>query len=476
MEYDKAGRKSAIGAPLIGDSRINGVVLFLSRKPIQRNRELLEMIAEAGQELGDFIAKFLARESFLAESKKLGAMVEEGTERIRRLQSELLRQRKLEQDILLAAEVQRNLLPTKNPILRGFEFSSAAIPARYISGDFFDYAMSSPSTCDIIIADVSGKGIPAAMMTSAARMIFKVAVDARKNPSELLAEMNRLLYADLERNEMFLTAQCVRLDLDTGEIGYASAGHTEALHFRPSTGECIRLPSTAPPVGILEAMSIGDIPIRTVPGDFFVVYSDGVTEAVDDKEELFGIERLVNMLRDRRDYSAENLVNAILAEVRGFSGDEPMADDLTLIILKTTPRKFQYVAAPVMQNLDPAVAFVRDAALPYGMDFADEIELVASELITNVITHSISRSMDIGLRQEADGIVIDLQYPGESFDPEAGSSTLPDPLEEGGRGIHIVRALVDELKYSYNAIPDGPDKPGFNRWHIVKLAKWEKQR
>lgn len=475
VEYEKAGFRSAIGAPLVGDSRINGVVLFLSRKPIQRNRELLEMIAEAGYEIGDFIAKFLARESFLAESKKLGVMVEEGTERIRTLQSELLRQRKLEQDILLAAEVQRNLLPTKNPVLRGFEFSSAAIPARYISGDFFDYAMSSPSSCDIIIADVSGKGIPAAMMTSAARVIFKVAVDARKNPAELLEELNRLLYADLERNEMFLTAQCIRLDLDTGGIGYASAGHTEALHFRPSTDECVRLPSTAPPVGILEGMKVGDIPIRTVPGDYFVVYSDGVTEAVDENGELFGIERLVNLLRDKRDYSAENLVNALLTEVRAFSGDEPMADDLTLIVLRTTPREYLYRAAPLMENLDSAVAFVRDAALPYGLGFADETELVASELITNVITHSMSPSMEIRLRLDGDGIVIDLQYPGESFEPESGGSTLPGPLEEGGRGIHIVRALVDELKYSYAPVSEGPDSPGFNHWHIVKLARWEKK-
>jgi PAS domain S-box-containing protein len=476
VEYDKAGFKSAIGAPLLGDSRINGVVLFLSRKPIQRNKELLAMIAEAGQELGDFIAKFLARESFLAESKKLGVMVEEGTERIRTLQSELLRQQKLEQDILLAAEVQRNLLPTKNPVLPGFEISSSAIPARYISGDFFDYAMSGPLACDIIIADVSGKGIPAAMMTSAARMIFKVAVDAQKKPSETLREMNRLLYEDLERNEMFLTAQCIKLNLDTGGIAYASAGHTEALHFRPSTGECVRLPSTALPVGILKDMSVDEIQIRTVPGDYFVIYSDGVTEAVDDKGELFGIERFENLLREEQDASAGSLVNALLAEIRGFSGDEPMADDLTLIVLKATPREFRYETAPLMKNLDPAVAYVRAAALPYGAGFADEMELVASELITNVITHSASQNMELRLRQEADRVLFDLQYPGESFDPEAGGMELPDPLEEGGRGIHIVRALVDELQYSYQIVSAGPGSPGLNHWHFVKSAKWGTSR
>lgn len=474
LEYDKAGFKSAIGAPLIGDSRINGVILFLSRKPIQRNSELLEMIAEVGQELGDFITKFHARESFLAESRKLGVMVEEGSERIRTLQSELLQQQKLEQDVLLAAEVQRNLLPIKNPALPGFEFASAAIPARYISGDFYDYAMSGPSTCDIIIADVSGKGIPAAMMTSAARMIFRIAAHAQRNPSALLQEMNKTLYDDLDRTEMFLTAQLIRINLDTGLITYASAGHTEALHFRYSEGRCGQLPSTAPPIGILNDLRPGELRITTKPGDYFVIYSDGVTEAKNDKGELFGVERFMALLSKTKGLSALNLVNTVLTEVRTFSGDEPMADDVTLIILKAISRELRYEAAPLMENLDVAVSFVKEAALPYGQDFADKLELVASELITNVITHSASSEMTICLVQEADRIVFDLQYSGEPFDPDAKGTLLPEPLEEGGRGIRIVRALVDELEYSHEPTPNSPDKLGYNHWHAVKLAEWGK--
>ena len=475
-KYDEAGIKSAIGTVLSDESKIYGVALFMSRRKIQRNRELLDMIATTGSELGNFIAKFKARESLDAQSEKLGAMVEESTAKIRMLQAEVTRQQRLEQDILMAAEIQRALLPLGNPELPGFEFSSAAIPARYISGDFFDFSRPSPALCDIIIADVSGKGIAAAMMTAAARTIFRCADLADTMPARLLAEMNGALYADLERTEMFLTAQLIRVNLDTGAISYASAGHTEALHFRPVSGECIRLPSTAPPIGVIQDADIGQIEIRTRPGDFFVIYSDGVTEAVDAAGELFGMERFVAILYRKTYESAADLAQAILAAVREFSGDTTLSDDLTLVVLRAASRNLRLRLPSLMKNLDSAVAFVRDAALPYGGRNADEMELVASELVTNVITHAHLDSpkvtgndghvMDLEIQLEADRIILDLFYPGERFDPDSSGRDLPDPLKEGGRGIHIVRALADEIEYSHHS--------GMNRWHLVKMAAQEK--
>ncbi|MFZ2636951.1 MAG: SpoIIE family protein phosphatase [Rectinemataceae bacterium] len=490
-EYEDAGLKSAIGCVLVDESKIYGVVLFMSRRRIQRNQELLDMITETGVELGDFIAKFRARESLKTESKKLGAMVEESAARIQALQSEVTRQQRLEQDIMMAAEVQRNLLPIGNPALTGFEFSSAAIPARYISGDFYDFAMPAPSLCDIVIADVSGKGIAAALMTTAARTIFRSTVAADKSPARILERMNDALYADLERSEMFLTAQLIRIDQDRGSIAYASAGHTEALHYRPSSGECIRLPSTAPPIGIMKKIDIGEMEIRIRPGDFFVIYSDGITEAADDEGELFGMERFVDILKRNEYPSAGELVHTVLAEVRAFSGDKALADDLTLIALRATSRDLRLTTASLMANLDPVAAFVRNAALPYGERIADDMELVASELVTNAITHAGStpgrdddgrrtgdgrRIMEIRLRLESDRIVFDLVYPGDPFDPEARERSLPGPLEEGGRGIHIVRALVDELKYSHDRVPS-PESgdSNLNHWHLVKMVTQEKK-
>jgi len=407
--------------------------------------------------------------------------VEEGGAQIRALQAEVARQQRLEQDILMAAEVQRSLLPTENPDIGGFEYSSAAIPARYISGDFYDHIMPSPSLCDIIIADVSGKGIPAAMMTSAARMMFRHAASPDNPPARLLAEMNESLYDDLERTEMFLTAQLIRIDTDRGSIAYASAGHTEALLCRPSSGECLRLPSTAPPIGVMKNADIGQLEIRVRPGDCLVIYSDGITEAVaaEGGGELFGMDRFIDLLGKASGLSAANIVQKVLAAVRDFSGEGSLADDLTLIVLKAKPRDLQYSSPSSMDNLDSAVAFVRDASLAYGEAFADAMELVASELVTNAITHARpdeapgvadgASAMTIHLSLEQDRMIFDIGYPGEAFDAESLGLKLPPPLEEGGRGILIVRALVDELKYEHQ----GKGPANMNRWHIVKIAREE---
>lgn len=438
------------------------------------------MIEETGLELGTFIAKFRARESLRAESEKLGTLVEEDTVRIRELQSEINRQQRIEQDILMAAEVQRNLLPVGTPVLPGFDFSFAAIPARYISGDFYDFSKPSPSLCDIIIADVSGKGLSAAMMTMAARAFFRHDDTVGITPAALLGAMNDALFMDLDHTEMFLTAQLIRIDSGRGIITYASAGHTEAVRFNPSSGECVCFPSTAPPIGILRDIEIGEMEIRTRPGDFFVIYSDGVTEASDESGGLFGMERFVRILRSREFVSSADIVQTVLAEVRSFSGDQPLADDLTLIAIGASQRESRLQIAATMENLDPAVAFVRDAALPYGSKIADDMELVASELVTNVIKHANpesavagnhanaaardTMSMDISLHLESGRIIFDLVYPGPPFSPDTRARTLPDPFQEGGRGIHIVRALVDELEYSSTPM---------NHWHVVKRVSAE---
>jgi len=479
-EYEEAGLKAAIGTVLADESRTYGVIVFISRRSIQRNQELLDMIEETGLELGTFIAKFRARESLRAESEKLGTLVEESTARIRELQSEINRQQRIEQDILMAAEVQRNLLPVGTPVLPGFDFSFAAIPARYISGDFYDFSKPSPSLCDIIIADVSGKGISAAMMTMAARAFFRHDDTVGISPAALLGAMNGALFTDLDHTEMFLTAQLIRIDSGRGIITYASAGHTEAVRFNPSSGECVCFPSTAPPIGILRDIEIGEMEIRTRPGDFFVIYSDGVTEASDESGGLFGMERFVRILRSREFVSSADIVQTVLAEVRSFSGDQPLADDLTLIAIGASQRESRLQIAATMENLDPAVAFVRDAALPYGSKIADDMELVASELVTNVIKHANpesavagnhanaaardTMSMDISLRLESGRIIFDLVYPGPPFSPDTRARTLPDPFQEGGRGIHIVRALVDELEYSSTPM---------NHWHVVKRVSAE---
>lgn len=453
-QYHGARIRSAIGSPLMDGSQVYGVIIFFSRHQIQRNSGLLDMIAGAGYELGEYLTKKRAREDYKAEYEKRGARVLEEADRNRALQDEVNRRQHIEHDLALAAEIQRSLLPAAAPNLTSFELASAAFPARYISGDFYDFLAPQSSVLDIIIADVSGKGFASALMTSAARALFRSGIDAEKRPAEKLKAMNAALYPDCERTEMFLTAQTLRLDLEQGVATYASAGHTEALFWRHLEGKIVRLGSTSIPLGIVNDIEVGELELAFLPGDCLVIYSDGATEATNAREELFGTERLIDCVERMASHSAsaQSLVSATVAKIRDFSGNQILADDLTMIALKAAPRRHTLRTKAAMEYLDLTAAFVRRAVSPCGARIADEVELITSELFTNIAIHSRADAKDspvnICVGIEPEKIVLDFFYNDENFDPTSWAGSFPSPQEEGGRGIHIVKALVDVFRYT----------------------------
>jgi anti-sigma regulatory factor (Ser/Thr protein kinase) len=366
--------------------------------------------------------------------------------------------------------------------------AAIAVPARYISGDTYDFISPSPSVCNIFIADIAGKGIPAAMMISSARALVRQSSEMGSLPSEILARVNGALYPDLESAELFLTAQLVLLEMGSGRLVYSSAGHTEAIIVRAARS-CERLPTTAVPIGVVRDIEIKDEEARLKPGDFLVLYSDGVTEAADSDGELFGMERFEATLTKLSSAAADDIARAIVSEVRSFSGNTPLSDDLTIIVLKATPRIVHLREKAVLEKLDSIVGLVRRGTLAYGDDMAGMMELAASELVTNVIVHSYEGfadaegqepELDLYLRLESDRIVLDILDVGKPFDPESRDEAEPSPLGEGGRGLRIIRSMVDEMMYS----PGGSAQNGAarrqedlradaNHWRLVKYVKGE---
>ena len=432
--YQNARIRSAIGAPIMDGAQLYGIALFLSRRQIQHNIGLIDMIAGLGYEVGEYLAKQHA------------------------LQDELTRQQQLEHDIAFAAQVQQSLLPEADPSLKAFELASAALPARSISGDFYDFVSPNPGALDVLIADVSGKGFSSALMTSAARTLFRYGPGAGKGPAEQLQDMNKALYEDCERTSLFLTAQLVRLDLEFGTVTYASCGHTEALIWRHLEGKVVRIGSTAIPIGIMENIDVGELAFALLPGDFVLLYSDGVTEAANSNGELFGMERLVRHFEREvtRPTTAQSVVSALVSEVRAFSGNQILSDDLTLVALKALPRSYMLTVPASIENLDKAVGFVRKPITFYGKQLADEMELIASELFTNIVVHGCAKlttsdeapMVDLGVRIDVDKVVLDFFSEDEAFDPTLKPDVLPAPLSEGGRGIYIVKSLSDVFDYT----------------------------
>jgi len=399
-------------------------------------------------------------------SERLADMVEERTSELREAQARLLSQQRLQQELELAEAVQASLLPRQVPSFEGFDFAAMALPARYVSGDLYDFILSSPGSCHIVLADIAGKGIPAAMLTSTARALLRAEIEHESSPASVLMNVGASLYEDLAHAEVFITVFLARLDAQLGELTYANAGHTEALWRHSGTGTWHPLPGTGFPLGIFADSAMEAETLFLRPGDVILFYSDGITEAANSGQELFGLDRLVALLGEHADLSALDLAQNIVDAVEDFRGDIPRSDDLTLIVLKALPRTIYFAHPAALEHLQETSALVRQNAQAYGANLAYQMELAASEIITNIIRHAYKASSGEirgHLALLPDQIRLDLYDDGIPFDPS--EVPLPDPStpHEGGYGLAIARQIADELVYT-PATPDG------NHWRLVKLA------
>lgn len=414
----------------------------------------------------DITERRQAEKALQAYSERLEEMVQERTRKWHEAQVQLFAQQRLQQELELAMEVQTNLLPRQVPILDGFDLEATALPARYVSGDLYDFILPDPETCHIVLADISGKGVPAALLTLTARTLFRAETEHDDSPASILASVNSAFYKDLAQAEKFITFFTARLDARLGTLTYASAGHTETLWQRYADRACHTLSATGLPIGIYADTSIREEVLVLRPGDVLVFYSDGITEAANPRDELFGQERLIDILSEHADLSASELTQIIIDAVESFRTDAPRSDDLTLIVLKALPRAISFTYPAALENLNEITTLVRQMALAYGDNFAHGAELAASEIVTNIIRHAYHLSTGKVRGQITllpDRMELDLYDDGAFFD--MASVPMPDLSEpqEGGYGLLVARQLTDELTYC-PATPDG------NHWRLVKLA------
>ena len=196
--------------------------------------------------------------------------------------------RGVRQELELAQQMQANLLPQSVPSLDGYQIAAQSRPGRYVSGDLYDFGPCSPASCHILLADISGHGVPAALLASALRTLVHLGASQERAPAALLDGVQRELQADLEHTDTFITVFAARLDARLGHLVYANAGHTEALWIRAGGKIRRHLPATGLPLGVLDTPGVQETPgelalrqesIYVRPGDLLVVYSDGITEA-----------------------------------------------------------------------------------------------------------------------------------------------------------------------------------------------------
>ncbi|MBI5032533.1 MAG: SpoIIE family protein phosphatase [Chloroflexi bacterium] len=244
--------------------------------------------------------------------------------------------KRLENELGFARQIQQSFLPEMCPNIPGYQICSMWQAAREVSGDFYDFIVLPGARFAITIADVSDKGIAAAMFMALSRTILRTMTIGKHSPHEAVERANDVILADA-RSEMFVTVFHGTLDPAQHTFSYVNAGHNPPLLYRAVSDDLTMLKGHGMAVGVLPNITLDEYQITLAPGDVLLMYTDGVTDAINSREEEFGDGRLADLVRLHANKSADELINEINRAVVEFVGDQPRFDDLTMIALKRTP-------------------------------------------------------------------------------------------------------------------------------------------
>ncbi len=303
--------RSAICAPMICRGEVMGVIyLDTKSRPSVYDREELELATG------------------IANQTALGILN-------LRLMQRMIEQRTHEREMEIAKEIQMRLLPRSMPKAPNYDFSGVSLAAKKVGGDYYDLLSLENQRVGIALADVSGKGVPAAILIASVRSALQAqGLRTAASPSEILEHLNEQVYRDTAAN-MFVTMVYGVLDCKTSAFEYANAGHPYPLLFHPG-GAMKELEIGGCFLGIAQGVEYAAGHAALVPGSILVLYSDGVTDTLSPKGELYGRKRLIDLIQENMDKTAQEIRDLVFQDSLRFRGDAEQFDDFTLVIVTNT--------------------------------------------------------------------------------------------------------------------------------------------
>jgi len=247
-----------------------------------------------------------------------------------KLYEERIENQRMEQELDTAARIQANLMPKEIPRIPGYELAARNVPSRTVGGDFYDLIQFDKSHLGTVIADVSGKGIPGAILMASARASLRAYLEDPHSVKDVISRLNRVLYRDTGP-EQFVSLFYGMLDTSDRTLTYTNAGHNAPVVFRDH--ERVSLEKGGPILGVFQDALYEEEQIHLLPGDTVLLYTDGITEAERDGES-FGLGRLLELVQANVSRSSVEIVDRVIEEVAEFSGTSPQNDDRTIILLK----------------------------------------------------------------------------------------------------------------------------------------------
>ena len=247
--------------------------------------------------------------------------------------------KRLDHDLEIARDIQRILLPSEAPAINGFQISGINVPARQVSGDYFDYIHVDQERLGVAIADVSGKGVPASLIMAICRSVLRAEAARNPSPADVLRKVNRQLYPDI-KEDMFISMAYLVLDHQHDSVTLARAGHDAPLWYQRQSQTVKPVKSPGMVVGIdsgsvFDRLTV-DFAVPLERNDCLVLYTDGVTETLNSEGDEYGVDRMMQSVRASANDGAQAIVKRIIEDVREFTGSVPQNDDITVIAIRKT--------------------------------------------------------------------------------------------------------------------------------------------
>ena len=390
-----------------------------------------------------------------------------------------MEQERIATELNVASSIQMSMLPGKFPAFpeeKSFDVCAFIQPAKAVGGDYYDYFMPDERHLITVIADVSGKGVPAALFMMMGKTLMRSQAALFLSPAEIMKEVNKRLN---ENNEemMFITSFLCIFDLVTGELSYANAGHNPPLIYKKRTKNYQYVENDADLVlAVMEDTDYQNHTLWLEPGDKLFLYTDGVTDAMNEQGRLFGNDSLKELLNreEYKEFYGERLLHAVHENIQEFAGSAEQADDITMIsqlfleyksVEKHEGNIWSLKTAAVMEHLDLVLDFVKrllEKKNALENDISN-VQFVADEIFSNIAAYAYPDKkgeivISCDLSQESQ-IILMVEDCGIAYNPlEEENPDIEQPLSErkiGGLGIFLVKNMVDHMYYSYE---DGKNK------------------
>ena len=395
-------------------------------------RELADSFATMYREVGAYIAKL---ETVTAEKERIGAELD------------------------VAAKIQSSMLPCIFPAFpdrNEFDIYATMDPAKEVGGDFYDFFMVDADHLAFVVADVSGKGVPAALFMVIGKTLIKDHTGLHDDLGEVFTEVNNILCAS-NSEEMFITAFEGVLNLKTGELRYVNAGHEIPFLCRKGgVFEPFKVRAGFVLAG-MQGIRYRAGSIQLEPGDKVFQYSDGIPEAINSEKAPYGMKRLESVLAKNSEKAPSELLPLVKADVDAFVGDADQFDDITMLCIefKGNGRKAEISLTPDAESVKTVAEFLDNTleAWEIPMKVVSKLQIVADEIYSNIVRYSQAKNAKVTAVQNGTVLSLRFEDDGKPYDPttaaEPDITASAEEREIGGLGIFIVRNMMDSMDYRY---------------------------